>query len=173
MAPSRGRAPRQEAHDGPELRGTAVDEAHGLFFTNLEDKDLTLAIDARSHEVMKRWHPACGEDGPKGLAFAGHLIVVCPERIETLDGNGATISKLAVGDGLDLIDYIPARHQIVAAAGTAAVLVVAALAADGTLTATATIPTLPGARNAVAAEDGTIFVEDGPAGAILVYPPTR
>ena len=173
MAPSRGRAPRQEAHDGPELRGTAVDEAHGLFFTNLEDKDLTLAIDARSHEVMKRWHPACGEDGPKDLAFAGHLIVVCPERIETLDGNGATISKLAVGDGLDLIDYIPARHQIVAAAGTAAVLVVAALAADGTLTATATIPTLPGARNAVAAEDGTIFVEDGPAGAILVYPPTR
>ncbi len=156
-----------------EPEGTAVDEARGMFFTNLEDKDKTLVLDVKSHEVMKTWDAGCGEDGPKGLAFAGHLVVVCPDHVETLDDSGAVIGKLAVGNGLDLIDYIPARHQLVLAAGEAAVLVVASVGADGVLAAAATIPTQKGARNAVAAEDGTMFVADGPAGAILVYPPTR
>ena len=161
-----------------EPEGFAVDEARGVFYTNLEDKDQTLAIDARTHHVTQTWNPGCGEDGPKGLIFdaaANHLLVVCPDRVETLDPahDGAVIGKLAVGDGLDAIDYVPARHQLVAAAGRAATLVVGTLGADGALTAAATVPTAKGARNAVMAEDGTMFVCDGHAGAILVVPPVR
>ena len=107
-----------------EPEGFAVDNTRGVFFTNLEDKDKTLVVDIKSHAILKTWNPACGEEGPKGLIFdadTNHLIVVCPERIETLDvaADGKVLGQLAVGDGLDAIDYVPARHQIFAAAARA------------------------------------------------------
>ncbi|HWU87847.1 MAG TPA: hypothetical protein VN253_11255, partial [Kofleriaceae bacterium] len=57
------------AFDG-EPEGFAVDGTRGRFYTNLEDKDLTLAIDLKSHETVATWHPSCGEDGPHGLRLA-------------------------------------------------------------------------------------------------------
>jgi DNA-binding beta-propeller fold protein YncE len=159
-----------------EPEGFAVDNQRGVFFTNLEDKDKTLVIDLTSHAITKTWEPKCGEDGPKGLVFdppGNHLIVVCPTSIETLDvaKDGAMIASLPVGDGLDAIDYTPGNRLVFAAAARAEKMMVATLAIDGTLTAVATVPTAKGARNAVAAEDGTAYVADGPAGAILVVPP--
>src|SRR5437867_1885760 len=47
--------------------GYAVDNARGVFYTNLEDKDRTLTIALKSHTVTRTWTPSCGEDGPKGL----------------------------------------------------------------------------------------------------------
>ncbi len=159
-----------------EPEGFAVDNERGVFFTNLEDKDKTLVIDLETHAVTRTWSPGCGEDGPKGLvldAAANHLIVVCPERIETLDiaKDGAVIGTLAVGDGLDAIDYVVGRHQVFAAAGRAEKMIVAQLDASGKLTATASIPTAKGARNAVATEDGTVYVAAGPEGQIIVVSP--
>jgi hypothetical protein len=55
-----------------------------------------------------------------------------------------------------------------AAAGGAGTLTVAHLDAKGVLRSTATVTTAKGARNAVVAEDGTVFVADGPEGKILV-----
>ncbi len=160
-----------------EPEGFAVDNTRGVFFTNLEDKDKTLVVDLATHAIFKTWNPACGEDGPKGLIFDGatnHLVVVCPERIETLDvaADGKVLGSLAVGDGLDAIDYVPSRHQLFAAAARAEKLVVAQLAPDGTITAQATVATAKGARNAVASEDGTAFIADGPAGTVIVVPAT-
>ncbi len=157
-----------------EPEGFAVDDQHGVFFTNLEDKDETLAIDVKTHEVTKRWPAKCGEDGPKGLAFdaaANHLLVVCPDHLEALDAStGSVLGTLQVGGGLDAIDYAPARHVVVAAAGGAARVVFASLAPDGKLTELASAPTVKGARNAVAGASGNAFVADGRAGAILVVP---
>ncbi len=126
--------------------------------------------------MTQTWAPACGEDGPKGLVFEAatdHLIVVCADKVEVLDAGqgGAIIGTLAVGDGLDAVDYVPGRHQLFAAAGRAERLVVAHLDADGTLTALATIATVKGARNAVATEDGTAYVAAGPEAEILALPP--
>jgi len=162
------------AFDG-EPEGFAVDNQRGVFFTNLEDKDKTLAIDLKTHATIGTWEPKCGEDGPKGLVFdaaTNHLIVVCPDHIEALDAGhgGAMLGTLAIGDGLDAIDLVPARHLVIAAAGRAEKLVLATLAADGTFTAVATVATAKGARNAVASADGTSFVANGPAGSILVVP---
>jgi len=159
-----------------EPEGFAIDNDRGVFFTNLEDKDRTLAIDVRTHAVTKTWQPSCGEDGPKGLAFdapANHLIVVCPSSIETLDvaRDGAVLSQLPVGDGLDAIALVATSHLVFAAAGRAEKMTVATLGSDGKLSPVATVATAKGARNAVAAEDGTAFVADGPAAAILVVPP--
>lgn len=167
--------PEKMSFDG-EPEGFAVDNKRGVFFTNLEDKDKTLVIDLKTHATLHTWDPKCGEDGPKGLIFddaTDHLIVVCPASIETLDvaHDGALLSTLSVGDGLDAIDYIPASHLVFAAAGKAEKMVVASLGADGSLVAVATVPTARGARNAVASEDGTAYVADGPEGTILIVPP--
>src|ERR1700682_356589 len=66
-------------YDGnPE--GFAVDGKRGRFYTNLEDKDRTLAIDLRSHKTLATRETACGEDGPHGLRVdekSGYLFVAC------------------------------------------------------------------------------------------------
>ncbi len=57
-------AGRIELPGRPE--GYAVDEKAGRFFTNLEDKDRTLAVDVKSHRVVRNWPAQCGGDGPGG-----------------------------------------------------------------------------------------------------------
>ena len=65
-----GKVPRQVADvkvDGsPE--GYAVDESSGVFYTNLEDKDRTVAIDIRTRKIVANWPSGCGAEGPRGLA---------------------------------------------------------------------------------------------------------
>jgi len=73
--------------------GYAVDDAHGLFYTNLEDKDKTLRIDVSTHQVTATWTPSCGEDGPRGLALepAGQfLMVACTQHVAVLAAGSFT-----------------------------------------------------------------------------------
>jgi YVTN family beta-propeller protein len=158
--------------------GYAVDDKAGLFYTNLEDKDRTLRIDVATRKVTATWMPSCGEDGPKGLAIepkGGWLMVACSDHVEVLaaGAQGAIVSKLDTGEGVDNIDYVPGRRALYAAAGGAAKITVAHLDDHGVLQSTATVATAKGARNAVAAEDGTAYVADGPEGKILVVRSTR
>ena len=153
--------------------GYAVDDAHGLFYTNLEDKDRTLRIDVSTREVTATWMPSCGEDGPRGLAFepAGRfLMVACTNHVEVLaaGSDGHIVSKLDTGEGVDNLDYLAGPGLLYAAAGRAGTLTIAHLDDKGVLRGTATIATAKGARNAVVAEDGTVFIADGPEGKILV-----
>jgi DNA-binding beta-propeller fold protein YncE len=161
-----------------EPEGFAIDNKRKVFFTNLEDKDKTVVVDVAKRAVTKTWDPKCGEDGPKGLLFdaaANHLVVVCPSSIEVLDvgKDGAQVSKLEVGDGLDAIEWAPGKRVVAAAAGHAQKLVLAELPASGALKEVSTTPTSRGARNAVVAEDGTSFVADGAAGRILMVPAAK
>lgn len=161
-----------------EPEGFAIDNKRKVFFTNLEDKDKTLAVDVAKRAVTKTWESKCGEDGPKGLVFddkANHLLVVCPASLEVLDvaKDGAQVGKLDVGDGLDAVGWVASKRLVFAAAGRAQKMVVASLPASGALAEVSTVATAPGARNAVAADDGTAFVADGPAGRILMVPPTK
>jgi len=163
------------AFDG-EPEGYAVDNARGTFFTNLEDKDRTLAIDVRSRKTVKTWLPQCGEDGPKGLALeAGNdfLVVACSDHVEVLDAghDGQILSKLDTGAGVDNIDYVASRRELFAAASAAARLTIARLDAQGHLTAAASVDTAKGARNAVATEAGVAYLTDSPEGKVLVVRP--
>src|SRR5260370_39619505 len=91
-------------YDGaPE--GFAVDAMHGRFYTNLEDKDRSLAIDLRTRKTLTTWNPSCGSEGPHGLGLdpkAGTLFVAC----RTLVGgrrpppDGAHLSKGEPGGGV-------------------------------------------------------------------------
>lgn len=156
--------------------GFAVDDARRVFYTNLEDKNHTLSIDVSSRQVVKTWRPGCGEEGPRGLAMdhaLDLLFVACTDRVMVLDAahDGKLLSTLAVGDGLDNIDYVESRHELYAAAARAATLTIARLDSQGRLTTLAVVATAPGARNAVATDAGTAYVTDSPEGKLLVVTP--
>jgi DNA-binding beta-propeller fold protein YncE len=143
--------------------GFAVDEKHGRFYTNLEDKDLTLSIDIGSRKTLETWKPACGEDGPHGLRVdpaAGQLFVACSARAEVLDTahGGKVLSSIDTGDGVDDIDYSPAAHRLYVGAARAGQLTVAAVDADGRLTAEARVPTPKGARNPAVTNKGIVYL---------------
>jgi DNA-binding beta-propeller fold protein YncE len=143
--------------------GFAVDAARGRFYTNLEDKDRTLAIDLKSHQTVATWNPKCGEDGPHGLRIdekGGLLFVACSTRTEALDAghDGAVLSSVDTGDGVDDLDYAPARHLLYVGAARAGKLTVARVDARGKLTVVAQVPTREGARNGVVVKDGTVYL---------------
>jgi hypothetical protein len=161
-----------------EPEGYAVDDGRGIFFTNLEDKDRTLAIDVKTHQVVQTWMPNCGEDGPKGLALdhqLDYLFVACADKVKVLDAGheGHELSQIATGDGVDNIDYLEARHELYAGAARAAKLTVAVIDAQGKLSPKHVIATTEGARNAVVTDQGTAYLTDGRGGKILVVTPGK
>lgn len=156
--------------------GYAVDETRGLFFTNLEDRDKTVSIDTKTHKVTATWDPKCGSEGPRGLAVdttRGFLFVACTTGVVVLDvaHGGAQLAKLDTGGGVDNIDYLPEAKQLYAAAGKAAVLVVASVDDKGALSVLGTAPTAQGARVVIADRDGVAYVADPAGGRVLAFVP--
>jgi DNA-binding beta-propeller fold protein YncE len=156
--------------------GFAVDDARGVFYTNLEDKDRTLTIDLTSRQVTSTWVPGCGDAGPRGLAIdrgLNVLVVACPDHVVVLDAGhqGKRLSTMDVGEGLDNIDVLESRHDVYAAAARAATLTIAHLDSQGGLTPLAIAATRVGARNAVVTEEGVAYLTDGAEGKVLVVAP--
>jgi DNA-binding beta-propeller fold protein YncE len=146
--------------------GYAVDAKRGRFYTNLEDKDRTVAIDLKTHATVATWNPACGGGGPHGLGLdvaAGHLFIGCDAAAEVMNvgGDGAVLSKVDTGDGVDDIHYVSATHLLYVGAARAATLTIARADAAGKLTIVAKVPTQNGARNGVVTKDGTVFLAHG------------
>jgi DNA-binding beta-propeller fold protein YncE len=152
-------------YDGlPE--GFAVDAKRGRFYTNLEDKDRTLAIDIKTQKTIATWNPSCGKDGPHGLsvdANAGHLFIACSTLAEVMDvgHDGAILSMVDTGDGVDDLHYVPATHLLYVGASRAAKLTIARADESGHLTVVAVVPTQEGARNGVVAKNGTVYLAHG------------
>jgi DNA-binding beta-propeller fold protein YncE len=146
--------------------GYAVDAKRGRFYTNLEDKDRTIAIDLKTHETVATWNPACGGGGPHGLgldAAAGHLFIGCDAAAEVMNvgGDGAVLSKVETGEGVDDIHYVPTTHLLYVGAARAAKLTIARADSAGKLTTVVQVPTQNGARNGVVTKDGTIYLAHG------------
>ena len=159
-----------------EPEGFAVDNKRGVFFTNLEDTDKTLVIDIATRKTVKTWLPACGEDGPKGLAVdldKDLLMVACPDHVKVLDvkKDGKLVGRIDTGAGVDNIDYVGATRRLYVGAARVGRLTVAQLQPDGKLTGVATVNTTEGARNGVATDDGTVYLTDAQHGAVLVVLP--
>jgi len=156
--------------------GYAVDGMRGVFYTNLEDKDKTLAIDIKTHKVAASWSPGCGGEGPRGLSLDGarqFLFVACTNGVVTLDvaHDGKTVSRLKTGGGVDNIDYFPLRSLLYIASGKDGTLTIARVGDEGTLTAVATEPTADGARNPVVDGLGRAYVSDSHGGKLIVIQP--
>ncbi|HTP30270.1 MAG TPA: hypothetical protein VMK12_32020 [Anaeromyxobacteraceae bacterium] len=152
--------------------GYAVDRARGIFFTNLEDKDRTVAVDVRGRRVLSTWTPGCGENGPRGLALdegRHQLFVACTDRLKTLDAtSGAILAELPTGAGVDNIDFLPSRRLVYAASGREGRLTVAAVGQDGTLKVAFTSGTAVGCRTVIVDNAGTAYLPDARSGRIVV-----
>lgn len=156
---------------GPE--GYAVDAGRGIYYTNLEDKDRTLAIDVKSRKVVATWKPGCGEAGPRGLIIdteRRHLFVACTEGLKTLDAgkDGAILGELKTGAGVDNIDYLPAKHLVYVAAGRAGTLTIAEADEKGALKQVSSVPGAEGGRVVVVDSRGTAYIADSKGGRLVV-----
>jgi len=159
-----------------EPEGYAIDEAHGLFLTNLEDSGSTLRIDMRSHQVKDTWSAGCASDGPRGIAVdsvRSMILVACTDHIQVLDAahGGARLGKLDVDAGIDNIAYAERSGLLYVAAAKSGRLSVAHLDDAGQLVIRATGETSLGARNAVVDQDGVAYVVDGRNARLLVLRP--
>ena len=159
--------------------GYAVDAKRGRFYMNYEDKDLTTAIDLKTHKTVAKWQSACGEDGPHGLSVdqnSGYLFVACSTLAEVLDAghDGEKLSSIDTGDGVDDLNYSPATHTLYVGAAKDARLTVARVDATGKLSQVAVVPTREGARNGVVTKDGTVYLAHSQlgqlAGLVVVSP---
>jgi DNA-binding beta-propeller fold protein YncE len=143
--------------------GYAVDAKRGRFYMNYEDKDLTTAIDLKTHKTVAKWPSSCGEDGPHGISLdqdSGFLFVACSTSAEVLDvgHNGEKLSSIDTGDGVDDLSYSPATRMLYVGAAKAAQLIVARVDAAGKLSLFTQVPTHEGARNGVVTNNGTVYL---------------
>jgi DNA-binding beta-propeller fold protein YncE len=161
--------------------GYAVDAKRGRLYMNYEDKDLTTAIDLKTHKTVAKWQSSCGEDGPHGLSVdqeAGYLFVACSTRAEVLDAGhkGEKLSSINTGDGVDDLNYSPSTHMLYVGAAKDARLTVARVDATGNLSQVAVVPTHEGARNGVVTKDGTVYLAHSQLGqlaGLVVVSPSR
>jgi len=162
--------------------GLAVDVLRGRVYSNLEDKDRTLAIDLRTHETRATWSPGCGEGGPHGVALddkAGLLFIGCDARALAMDvgHDGKVVSSVDTGEGVDDIVYAPATRLLYVGAARAGRLTIARADATGKLRVEAQVPTREGARNAVVTRNGTVYLAHGggvkSSDLVVVSPPAR
>lgn len=149
--------------------GYAVDNDHGLFYTNIEETGETVAIDVRRRKIVSRWR-SC--DDPSGVAVdtkRGFVFVACTDHVIVLDTahDGHVAGSLATGAGVDNIDYAPNSGLLYAAAADAAQLTIAQVDNQGRPTVLAKVPTTKGARSVVAGADGSAYLIDPLGGNIL------
>jgi DNA-binding beta-propeller fold protein YncE len=143
--------------------GYAVDAKRGRFYMNYEDKDLTTAIDLKTHQTVAKWPSGCGEDGPHGISVDqnyGFIFVACSTLAEVLDAahDGKKLSSIDTGDGVDDLNYSPATHTLYVGAARAARLTVASVDKTGKLTLAGQAETHQGARNGVVTKDGKVYL---------------
>jgi DNA-binding beta-propeller fold protein YncE len=153
--------------------GYAVDDARGVFYTNLEDKDRTLTIDLKTRKVIASWPTGCGAEGPRGLSLDSArrwLFGACTDGARVLDlaHDGKLLGAITTGGGVDNPDYDAHRRLLFIASGKDGALIVAHVDDHGAPRKVATVLTAKGARNPVVDADGTAYVEDSLSGRLLV-----
>lgn len=154
--------------------GYAVDNERGVFYTNIEEKGTTVAIDVHTHNIIAKWN--VGSTELQGLALdsvRGFLFVACGDHVVSVDAaqDGKIIDSLQTGAGLDNIDYSSDRKTLYAAASQVATLSIAEVGDDGKFHLKATVPTVKGARGVVAAKGEAAYLIDPAEGRILKLAP--
>ncbi len=158
-----------------EPEGFAFDASRGLFFTNLEDKNKTVAVDVKTHKAKATWSLECGAEGPRGVAAdagRGFVYVACTDRVLVLDAahGGAKLGAVDTGAGVDNIDWLDPQRLLYVAAGKAAKLTVVRIDDKGQPFVLASGASAAGARNGVADASGNAYVPDAQGAQLLVFP---
>lgn len=158
-----------------EPEGYSVDEANGVFFTNLEDADRTLAIDLVSRKVLSTWNPACKGRGPRGLSFEPQgrlLFVACSDGAVTLDAGhgGRVLGRVRTAPGVDNPAWDGLGRTLFLASAKDGKLTVVKVSAAGEMTIASRVPTHEGCRSVYLDDRGHAYLPDSKAGRLLVVP---
>lgn len=105
---------------------TAVSDASGKLFVNLEDKNAIAVVDLKTFTSGPRW-PLHAE-GPTGLAIdrsTGRLFAGCAKKLVVLDAaTGKLIDALPIGEGCDGVVFNEREHRIFTANGVGTITVI-------------------------------------------------
>lgn len=162
---------------GPE--SLVIDSGGGQAFTHLWS-GTSVVIDLRSRKIAARWPNRC--DGSRGIAYderSHFLFAGCAEgKAVVMDAahGGAVLATASAGNGVDIIDYDPARHHLYLPGAKSATMTIFAVGANGSLTTLGTVPTVRGAH-CVTTDGKDAYVCDPDGGRILVvhdsFPPVK
>ena len=153
--------------------GYAVDNLHGLFYTNLEESGQTVAIDVHKRAVVSTWRSCDNASGVAVDSKRRFVFVACSDHVIVLETahNGRIAGSVQTGAGVDNIDYTEDNGLLYAAAAEASQLTIARIDDNGTPTVLAVVPTTKGTRSVVAASNGSAFLIDPIGGGMLKVQP--
>ena len=160
------------ALDG-EPEGYAVDTA-GHFFTNLEDRDLTLVIDVATHAITKSLHPHCGAAGPRGLAPAGtRIVVACTDHLAVVRSRQAIACCRPWPQARAWTTSTTSHPRDRSTRSRAKMrdFTIATLDDAGVLTLSTSAPTSSGTRVVVSDAQGNAYVGDAAGAAMWIFSP--
>jgi len=159
---------------GPE--SLVVDAAHGRAYTHLW-KSTTLAIDLKSRAIVARWPNGC--KGSRGIALdagRGFLFAGCAEGkavVLDLSHNGAVLSSLSAGSGVDIIAYDPGLAHLYLPGGKSETMAILGVSKVGKLSLLSTVKTARGAHCVAADDRHQAWVCDPDHGRLLLVNDTN
>jgi hypothetical protein len=153
---------------GPE--SLVIDPQRQRAYTHLWD-GATVAIDLRSRAQVAQWPNGC--NGSRGIALDaahGWLFAGCAEGkavILDVDHDGRQLASLAVGAGVDVIDYNPKLGHLYLPGASSATMAIVGVSPTGALTLLGTIATAADAHCVVADDQYHAWVCDPNHGQLL------
>ena len=159
------------AAGGPE--SLVIDGTRGRAYTHLWG-GATYGIDVHTRAIVGQWSNGCGAsrgiavDEASGFVFAG-----CNEgKAVVLDAahDGAQLSSLSAGAGVDVIDYSPTLKHLYLPGADSGNMAILGVSAAGQLTLLGTRATVSGGHCVAADDRGNAYVCDPDNGELLVVP---
>jgi len=153
---------------GPE--SLIIDSQRGRAYTHLWN-GATVAIDLKSRIQVAQWSNGC--DGSRGIALDaahGWLFAGCAEGkavVLDVDHNGQQLASLAVGPGVDVIDYSVTLNHLYLPGARSATMAILGVSATGVLSLLGTVATAPHAHCVVADTQRHAWVCDPDRGQLL------
>lgn len=122
----------------------------GRVYNNIEDKNVVVAIDTKTHQVVNTWPIAPGE-GASGMAFdrAHHrLFLGCGNKLMVMmdSTSGKVIASVPIGDGVDANVFDPSSQLAFSSNGGEGTVTIAHEDTPEKLTVVQTLATERGAR---------------------------
>ena len=126
-----------------------ADAATGRVYDDIEDKNLIVAIDVRSHAIVAQWPIAPGEGASSLDIDSVHqrLFVGChnQQMLMVHAGNGRVIGSVPIGAGVDASAFDPGTQLAFSSTGEGTVTIAHEDSAE-TFSVVQTLQTQPGAR---------------------------
>jgi len=122
----------------------------GRLYNNIEDQNVVVVLDTKTHQLVNTWPIAPGEEA-SGLAFdqAHHrLFLGCGnQRMVMMDStSGKVVDSVPIGEGVDANSFDPATQLAFASCGGSGTVTIAHEDSPEKLTVVQTLKTERGAR---------------------------